>query len=30
VKHPVMRPPETKGFELVVGVADEVPIGEKQ
>ena len=28
--HPVMRAPESEGLELMVGVADEIPIGEEQ
>jgi hypothetical protein len=28
--HPVMRPAEPEGFQLMVGIADEVAIGEEQ
>ena len=28
--HPVMRPPEPERLELMVGIADEVAIGEEQ
>jgi len=30
MQHPVMRPPEPESLELVVGVADEIPVGEEQ
>ena len=28
--HPVMRPAESEGFQLMIGVADEIPIGKEQ
>ena len=30
MQHPMMRPAEAEGLELMVGVADEVAIGEEQ
>ncbi len=30
MQHPVMRPPESENLQLMVGIADEIPVGEKQ
>jgi hypothetical protein len=30
MQHPVMRPAEPESLQLVVGVADEIPVGEEQ
>jgi hypothetical protein len=28
--HPVMRPTEAEDFEFLVGIADEIPVGEEE